>query len=293
VAVSGTALTERHLSRIKYLADNIIFAFDADDAGMNAAERSFKVALSLGFNVKVAALPEGMDPADVITKDVNKWNEIITNSQNVIDFQLNLLKEISTGERDKNKFLSTSVLPYVAELPSNIEKAQYVSKISGIMGISEDPVWDDLKKVAVTQQRVPEESVSRLGDSKRTRLEIIVRRIVGLLKHNASHELGLSKGYSAEIEDILRKECEDYLKKAKEDIDVILHETELYMDEKNDIQKQLDELMENLKSELVKDKMSILQSEIKKAHTIGDKKLEEELLKKYNDISKDKYKGKK
>jgi DNA primase len=49
VAVSGTALTEKHLTLLKRLSDNLVFAFDADEAGLRATARAFRLALALGM----------------------------------------------------------------------------------------------------------------------------------------------------------------------------------------------------------------------------------------------------
>jgi len=50
------------------LSRNIVLAYDADKAGINASNRFAKIALALGMDVKVAKIPEGMDPADLISK---------------------------------------------------------------------------------------------------------------------------------------------------------------------------------------------------------------------------------
>src|SRR3989344_3168081 len=95
VAVSGTALTERHLALLKRLTDNLVFAFDADDAGLAATGRAFQIALSLGMNVRVAAIPDGKDPADYIEKNAKEkpeaWAEVIASSKHIIDFYLSCL----------------------------------------------------------------------------------------------------------------------------------------------------------------------------------------------------------
>ena len=66
VAVSGTAFTPEHAALVKRMTENLVLALDADEAGIKAAGRAARTALQGGLNVKVARLPTGLDPADLI-----------------------------------------------------------------------------------------------------------------------------------------------------------------------------------------------------------------------------------
>jgi len=84
VAVSGTAFTEEHLKIINRLTDSLIIAFDSDDAGIDASKRGVDTALSIGMDVKIVALPKGLDPADLILKEKQKWVKQVENAEHVI-----------------------------------------------------------------------------------------------------------------------------------------------------------------------------------------------------------------
>lgn len=62
VGILGTAVTDKHLQQLGRLTKNLTLCFDGDVAGMNAIEKSLKLALPLGFNIKLLLLPEGEDP---------------------------------------------------------------------------------------------------------------------------------------------------------------------------------------------------------------------------------------
>ena len=64
VASMGTALTEQQLRELGRLTKRLWLAFDGDAAGESATLRGMELAVSQGFDVKVVALPPGLDPAD-------------------------------------------------------------------------------------------------------------------------------------------------------------------------------------------------------------------------------------
>jgi DNA primase len=69
VAPLGTALTEDHLNLIWRMSDTPILCFDGDTAGQRAAARVADMVLPLlqpGRTVRMATLPEGLDPDDLI-----------------------------------------------------------------------------------------------------------------------------------------------------------------------------------------------------------------------------------
>jgi DNA primase len=64
VASMGTALTEQQLKELGRLTKRLWLAFDGDAAGETATLRGMDLAARQGFDVKVVALPVGIDPAD-------------------------------------------------------------------------------------------------------------------------------------------------------------------------------------------------------------------------------------
>ncbi len=69
VAPLGTALTEEHLQLLWRMSDQPVLCFDGDSAGQRAAARTTEIVLphlQPGRTVKIATLPEGQDPDDLI-----------------------------------------------------------------------------------------------------------------------------------------------------------------------------------------------------------------------------------
>jgi len=64
VASMGTALTDAHLRELGRLSKRLWLAFDGDAAGEAATLRGMELAVQQGFDVRVVALEQGVDPAD-------------------------------------------------------------------------------------------------------------------------------------------------------------------------------------------------------------------------------------
>ena len=65
VATLGTATTQEHLHKVFRLTSELVFCFDGDRAGRQAAWRALENALPLardGRELKFMFLPEGHDP---------------------------------------------------------------------------------------------------------------------------------------------------------------------------------------------------------------------------------------
>lgn len=283
VAVSGTALSKQHLILVRRLAEDLIFAFDADDAGMSAVGRGIDLALMEGFEVRVANMPRGADPADLINEDVLKWNKVILEAQHVIDFYLNTLCGKNEDNRSMIRAVEENVLPYVAKLKSSIDQAHFISKIANKLEVAENSIWEEFKKTK-RQQDTGTQSVSneltqenRVGVSRK---EKIKEKILGIFLWQSG-----IKDPNIDLDEI-RKEYEkitedaDFFNKevSSEEKGRFVFEAEAYCNQKQSVQKQLDDLFLNLKKEILKEHSAKLYRQIKQAEECGDKKKEEELL---------------
>ena len=72
VAIMGTAITPEQVAMLAGLTESVVLALDADRAGADAMIRAQKVAGGRGLELRVAAMPEGEDPADMLQGGVGR-----------------------------------------------------------------------------------------------------------------------------------------------------------------------------------------------------------------------------
>jgi len=195
VASSGTALGDSLVSdadrgllsglgQVHALTKNLIIAFDADKAGMRAAGRAEAIALGIGMNVKVAKLPKDLDPADVIRQNgAPEWKKILDGAQHIVSFYLTVLAEHELTEHTRMRAIRDKILPYIAVMPSAIERAHFIREIHQKTGIPEEALAEDLLiHMAKTEMnRKPEAAPSASPGAALSRGSRIEDRLFGII----------------------------------------------------------------------------------------------------------------
>ena len=87
VATLGTALTDRHVRLLTRYADETVLLFDSDAAGEKAAQRALEIFLAQKAHVRVATIPTGKDPADmVIAEGADALKSLIANAPDALEY---------------------------------------------------------------------------------------------------------------------------------------------------------------------------------------------------------------
>jgi len=82
VATCGTSLTEQHLRSIRTLTNTVIALFDADEAGMRAAERSLPLFFSAGIEPLRLTVEGAKDPDEFIQEfGANAFEDLMVKSE--------------------------------------------------------------------------------------------------------------------------------------------------------------------------------------------------------------------
>lgn len=152
VAVSGTALTEHQVGLLQRLSNKAVLALDADRAGVNAAKRGAAIMLARGMDVKVARLPEGSDPADMVAAGGDQLKQAIKTSKHVIEFLLDILEKSSTDKRAYKLKAQTEVLPFVVRIPNQIDQEHFVGVVAERIESSKEAVRAEIERMRDREQ---------------------------------------------------------------------------------------------------------------------------------------------
>ena len=174
VASMGTALTEPQVNAIRRLTGRVTMALDQDAAGQQATLRSLesswriyqsRVAGEPGGRailqgqgnpeIRIAAMPPGQDPDDVIRRSSGEWRSMVANATPLLEF---VISAIAAG----------------VDLSSPQGKAAVADQVSGlIFAVQDAPMQDHYLRMLASRLEVPVEtllaSITRPAASRQAR----------------------------------------------------------------------------------------------------------------------------
>ncbi len=276
VALSGTALTDQHIKSIKRLTPNIIMAFDSDKAGFSASRRSLALILENNMEARVVLLPLGLDPADLASREPEKWREMVSKPKHVINFYLDLIDLQASDQRGKALLIEREILPLIVKLASRIDQAYFVSLAASKAGLKEEIIWQALGALHSGK------SIHKIDQAKQqsgpSRREAIERRLF-------SHIYWKESPLRAMLEALLGEEyVNGRLQSLTTDKERLIWEADYYFNNSAKEEKELKHLISNLEEHLLKEKLSAIMEKLRQK-TASDEKGEKELLEEYQQLS--------
>lgn len=146
VASSGTAFTPEQVQLLKRYTDTLHFAFDADNAGVHAAQSATREALAAGMRVATVLFPSGSDPADVALESPEKLKECLKHPTPLVNVLMERLKQAQTAqEREK---LTEEVLPVIAQVSNVVQQGEMVQGVSAALHVPESVILSRLSAVS-------------------------------------------------------------------------------------------------------------------------------------------------
>lgn len=297
ISVSGTSLTPMQLKILSRYSRNIILCFDMDLAGEEATRRSIFLAQKMGFFIKIVKLPNGKDPADLISQDATKWQKRISGAKDIVDFYLQkTLKEYDSEKPEDRRKIIQIVLPIIAQIPSDIEKDFWIKKLAQGLNTDEEIIWEEIKK----QEKIGEkEKEIEVGEKTEepiipcpSRQELLEEELLMLLWQFPEKVKGLpllkfSFSKNQELFNFLKKGEE------KDKLNPDLKEFVLSLELKFEVESQEREINPDSEIEFYsrelekiqeKSKINKLIHELKEAEAKSDEKEVESILKKLSQV---------
>ncbi len=159
VSPMGTALTEDQLRLLKRSTRRIVLALDPDVAGQKAVLRGLDAARSamdregeLGFNargllknearlqadLRVAAMPDDLDPDEIVARDKEEWKRIIEGAKPIVTHVMDsLAADQDLNDAKVKNQIAAQVLPLIEDLPNALERDTYRQALARMLKVDE------------------------------------------------------------------------------------------------------------------------------------------------------------
>jgi len=159
VSPMGTALNEHHLRMLKRYSRRIILALDPDAAGDKGTLRGLSLARDtmdreaepvftpqgllryesrLDAEIRVAALPDGLDPDELVAQSHDRWTELLDSALPVVSYVFQLTTRDQDLEDPKVKAqVAAEMIPLIEDVADRVEREAYRQMIARKLQIDE------------------------------------------------------------------------------------------------------------------------------------------------------------
>ena len=172
VASMGTALTENQVAEIRRLTKDVTMALDADVAGQQATLRSLEsswrvlqtqvAGRSQGttlfqrpemLNLKIAVMPEGMDPDDLIHRSSDEWTQLIQEGRSYIEYLLKVLPlQLDASTPQGKAQIVSVVLPSIQAVPEPFQQDHYFQMLADQLGVTRETLQATIDRPGAARQ---------------------------------------------------------------------------------------------------------------------------------------------
>ncbi|MGH2940203.1 MAG: DNA primase [Solirubrobacterales bacterium] len=152
VGVMGTAITPDQVKTLSGVVDEVILALDADEAGQEAMLRAQRVAGGRRMRLRVASMPKGVDPAELMTEadGAERFRGYAEDAAELTDFQVTrVLDRTDTSSPVERDQALAEIAPIIAGMEEGASQSELVRKVAGRLDL--EPAMLMGRVVAATQ----------------------------------------------------------------------------------------------------------------------------------------------
>lgn len=142
VATCGTALGEEHLDLLRRFSEKVVLMFDGDEAGIGASLRGFERSVPGDLDLRVAVLPAGTDPADVVAAgDLDRLRAAVLESVPLLQFALDrAIERHDLREPEARGRAVRGAAAIIARHPDPVVRHEYAVYVARRTGVDVDVV---------------------------------------------------------------------------------------------------------------------------------------------------------
>ncbi len=146
VTTSGTALGEHQVRLLKRETQELVLAFDRDDAGLNATQRAIELATKSGIYIKVVRVPQGKDPDDYLRAHPDGWANLREHALPEWEYLLRqALASLDLTDARERRRGAELVIPVLAKIPEASVLEIYAQQAAGWLRIEPAALLGDVQ----------------------------------------------------------------------------------------------------------------------------------------------------
>lgn len=155
VATLGTALTPEQARLMSQYAEEIIIAYDSDEAGQKATYKAINLLSEVGLKTKILKTNDAKDPDEFIKKfGSTRFKLLLDNSEGAIVFEINKCKNGLDMDSDVGRVeYLRRVTKVLSEIVSPVEREVYISRVANEQGISKDTLLFEVNAIIKKRQK--------------------------------------------------------------------------------------------------------------------------------------------
>jgi DNA primase len=265
-------------------------AFDADKAGIASAGRSANLALSMGMDVKVAKLPDGSDPADLIKEDKVKWKDAIRNSVHIIPFYIEHIRGLGYDDRKFKLAVQEKVLPFIVQIKNAIDQTHFIQLVARELGTSEEVIRSEMERSTfsfdIRKDKIVHADEKEKKDlPKRDSVEEKLAQIILWQESLENPSIDVEALKDSFVAVLGKDHFEKLLSISEDKRQQNIFKTELFYEEDQKLKEDVDELFHHLTYRLTKEELGKTMEDLRKAEISGDSDASFKLLEKSQEIA--------
>jgi len=167
VAQMGTALTAEQVGELARMAQTVMLALDADSAGQEAMLKTFRLASKRKLDLRVASLPTGSDPAELVQREgAEAMRAAVTNAIPFVRFRAeHVLAGGDTTDSEEQDRMLAELGPIFAELPPSAVRMELTQLVSSRFALRGDNAAEQLL-AAHASRATPSAAEPRRGSGR-------------------------------------------------------------------------------------------------------------------------------
>lgn len=161
VASKGTALTDKQVTTLSRLCENVTMCFDMDVAGDAASRRGIQLLDLAGVNIRIAKLEGVKDPDEFVQKDPRGYQKAIESASNIYDYLIDsAVSRFDAKTAEGKRKIGREVLPVIAKISDDLARAHYTTKLAHDLNLEAAFINEAIeKKRDLTQLSNPTEQI--------------------------------------------------------------------------------------------------------------------------------------